>query len=81
MKTILASLLLCSLTGCGPATPATFTPRIIDNEDGTYTTQYYWSHPGYINDPNAYCVSIDRARVAAKRWNDVKDHKQVKIVQ
>lgn len=69
---------VCSaMFGCKPAT---FTPRIVDNEDGTYTTEYYWPYPGYTTDPYAHRVSLEKARVAAQKWTDIATNKASKTI-
>lgn len=76
MKTILL-LSLVALAGCEPKT---FTPRIVKNDDGTYTTQYYWPHPGYIADPNGFHVSLEDAQRKAASWQRTADGDKPTIV-
>lgn len=54
-------------------TVETFTPRIIDNQDGTYTVQYYWNQPGYKDDAWGFRVSLEDARERRDRWIVVRD--------
>ena len=54
-------------------TTDTFTPRIIQNRDGTYTCEYYYPRDKYKVDQRAHRVTLEEARQAAEKWRSIAD--------
>lgn len=74
-----------ALYGCiiiaGLSDPKSFDSRVIDNEDGTYTTQYYIDFPEYRDDPNGYRVSLEKAKERAESWNRIRENRGPVVVK
>lgn len=58
----------------------TFTPRILDNEDGTYTVEYYFPSQDWHKDVFAYRVSLEEATNAAAGWEKTAQSPKKKYV-
>lgn len=82
MKTTQTFFVLCVALAIGVAaavalmdhlTTDTFTPRIIQNRDGTYTCEYYYPRDKYKVDQRAHRVTLEEARQAAEKWRSIAD--------
>lgn len=58
----------------------TFTARVVAEDDGTYTAQYWWDIDSYIDSCSAFHVSKEQAIANAKTWNDIATNKQKEVI-
>ena len=84
LKTIILVVYICLLSACSDSQtllttvgPKPNDVRIVQNQDGSFSLQYYWDQPGWRLTTGIKYRKIEEARAAKKTWESPSETKVV----